>query len=148
MRLDDRTLVHVDAEAQMSTYDDEGKTRSSLSLIQRRSTSLPCYQHIDSPQEALTSSRGQRMPMQPSQKLKSSRLLLLKWKTTAQLEFWTVHHVYTNLGVGRGIGARYIATDGGPRFDITTLLCHDLGFLHDVFLFDSIVLKSRNDYCV
>jgi hypothetical protein len=33
----DSTLVHLDADAQMGTYEAEGKTRSSLSLIQRTS---------------------------------------------------------------------------------------------------------------
>jgi hypothetical protein len=30
-----RTLIHLDAEAQLGTYDDEGKIRQRLNLVQR-----------------------------------------------------------------------------------------------------------------
>lgn len=39
----DRSTVYVEGDAIMSTYNDaEGKTRSSLSIYQSKTSSLPC----------------------------------------------------------------------------------------------------------
>jgi hypothetical protein len=89
MRCCDRTLVHLDADAQMGTYEAEGKTRSSLSLIQRKFPPRDQYFEYSTkqPQDKLMCSLGQRAKRTlPRPKLKRNRLLVLR-QVVDQVEF-------------------------------------------------------------